>query len=348
MNVQLKPIIIIIMKKLTLFVFLIILNFQTNLFGQIIPSSCEADSSYNNFSNDQAARLTIRWLRASSSPDTVFVTIPDQELINIKEALNAVYNASELSGYDTIMLSYTRFPDLNHYAILCDSNTIWAEQWKQGNLLTGDSAMDSLLLFLEFELIKYEFDENYEGAFVEFYTEKTNNVYAVSNEFLTFSGIEMAYTYDNNSILESKRLNYQKIDEIRSLTYSYGWGDCITGCTDWKHWNINVYPDCSVEIVGNNPPIYTNIDDKEVQLFVKIYPNPIKRFVKFDFKLQQKATVIIEFYNQFGEKVDEVRNGISEGKQSIEWDTKELKSGIYYFILKSENIKKNGKLIIVK
>jgi hypothetical protein len=335
------------MKKLTLVAILIILTSQLNLFGQIIPSSCEADSSYTNFTNHQAPRLAIRWLRASSSPDTALLNIPNEEIISIEKALNAVYNAHELSGYDTIMLSYTRFPDLNHYVILCDTNTIWAEQWKQGNLLTGDPAMDSLLLFLEFEFIKYEFDASYEGAFIEFYTEKTNNVYAVSNKFLTFSGIEMAYTFDTNCILESKRLNYKKINEIRRLTYSYGWGDCIAGCTNWKHWNINVYPDCSVEIVGHNAPVYTNIDKNEDQLLVKVYPNPIKRFANFDFVLPQPAPVLIEFYNQFGEKVDEIRKDQSEGKQSIEWNTNDLNKGIYYFRLKTGNINKTGKLILI-
>lgn len=323
-----------------------ILISQSLVNAQIIPSSCDADDEVIDLRKPIAARLAIRWLRASQSADSSLIQIPQVHLDSIMDALIAVYNAEGLEGHDTLKNCYTSSPDLNHYVILCDTNSPWNNAWSQGNLLTGDNIMDSLLNFLEFEFVEYEFSSNYNAAFIEFYTEKIFNVYAVCNLFLKYDEISIAFTYNDNSI-ESRLLNYSTENGIRKLTYSYGWGDCLSGCTYWKHWNINVYNDCSVEIVGHNPPFYTGIDENQNLTDVSTFPNPFSKSTTISYYLQKPTTVKINIFNNLGKQVHSFQQNQNQGEQKYIWSAQGLNEGYYYYQIQIVDKMFSGKIIKV-
>ena len=334
------------MKKLAL-IFLVVFA-QLSLKSQIIPSSCEGDAESIDFYMPQAARLVIRWLQGSGSPDTSMATIPESQLNYVLDALIAVKNAESLPGYDSLKMCSTRVPDLNNYVLLCDTNSIWAKSWSEGKLLTGDEQIDTLLVNFGFEIVDYSYSNQYNGAFIEFYTDKIFNTLAVCNDFKKILGISMAYTYNKNAAPPSTEINFQVENNLRKLTFSYGWGDCFSGCINWKHWNINVYDDCSVEFVGNNPPVYTIINNYEALEGVSISPNPFKSITTFQYELKQDGIVQTIFFNFKGTQVDRIKQHQTSGKQQLIWDAGKFPSGIYFYQIQIGNQVGTGKLVLIK
>ncbi|HJN05142.1 MAG TPA: T9SS type A sorting domain-containing protein, partial [Bacteroidales bacterium] len=89
----------------------------------------------------------------------------------------------------------------------------------------------------------------------------------------------------------SSSINYKTEDGIRKLTYSFGWGDCIAGCIHWKHWNIKVYNDCSVELVGHDPD-YTYVSDFNKIETINLSPNPFNDLIVIETKNNYNYDII--------------------------------------------------------
>ena len=327
---------------------LILICFQLNVISQIIPSSCEAGDDTIAHFIPLASRLTIKHLNEIDSPDALLINTPEAQVDSVLDALIAVFNAVALPGYDSIRAGNTRKPDLNHYVILCDTSAQWVKYWSIGELMTGDPNMDELLISLEFVLIDFEYNQTYEGAFIEFYTEKIFNVYAACDQFLNYLEISMAYTYDQNAAFESTGLQYKTKDGIRKLTYSYGWGDCLAGCTNWKHWNINVYGDCSVELIGHDPPDIAGIHENNRLSSVSIFPNPFNTSTTIEYYLNQPSQVTISIFNYFGELVNMIEVNGQQGNRKVLWNSEGLPSGVYYYRLQAGEQILSGKLIIIE
>ena len=276
------------MKKLITLIFVLLYSISP---AQIIPSSCDGSPDLLNIYKPEATRLTSNWLKTTQSPDNSLVIIPDIQLDSVLGALVAVFNATSLPGHDALLVCHSRTPQLHNLVLLIDTTTIWNISWSQDILLTGDATMDSIIVMYDFSIIDYVIDLEYGGAFVEFYTPQLLNPYALTNLFLNFSGIEMAFTSPFNSAPHSSSINYKTEDGIRKLTYSFGWGDCIAGCIHWKHWNIKVYNDCSVELVGHDPD-YTYVSDFNKIETINLSPNPFNDLIVIETKNNYNYDII--------------------------------------------------------
>ena len=333
------------MKKVIPAILSFCLFVQITSTAQVIPSSCELEGEIAEYLSQNAARLTIKWLKVIQSPDTALLEIPEEEWGFIREGLYAVYNAETLSGYDTIKTCNTLEPPLNTYIIGCDTNSTWVSAWSKGELLTGDNNMDSLLIAFGFEFVEYNQDPDINEAYVEFYTDMIFNVNVVCLEFLSFSDIFLAITWDDFAYNPNRRLNYHYEDDIRKYTYSYGWMDCPSGCVFWKHWNINVYDDCSVELVGHNPPINTGVSSPDFVSGILTYPNPVTTSTTIEYQLVQPSEVTLAIFNHLGEQVELIRQYQQQGKQQVVWNAVGLPAGMYFFTLKAGEQVVTGKLL---
>jgi len=86
---------------------------------------------------------------------------------------------------------------------------------------------------------------------------------------------------------------------------------------------------------------------------VSVYPNPMTRNVIFSFDLQENSKVQVKLYDLTGRKITDIFQGnLPAGEQSVTWDRKALKGGIYFYEInftagdRSQNI--TGKLIIIE
>lgn len=100
-------------------------------------------------------------------------------------------------------------------------------------------------------------------------------------------------------------------------------------------------------------PSLTNIDtDKnlinEYELFQN-FPNPFNPSTVIKFNLPEKADVSLEVFNILGERVDNLINkNLAAGKHEIQFDGKELTSGVYFYKISTENFVEIKKMILTK
>ena len=79
------------------------------------------------------------------------------------------------------------------------------------------------------------------------------------------------------------------------------------------------------------------------------YPNPFNSGTKIEFYLSEPGMVDLSIYNILGEKVTTILNkDMSSGLNTIRIELNELSSGIYYYMLNTENQQAVRKMILIK
>ncbi|WKZ69136.1 MAG: PQQ-dependent sugar dehydrogenase [Melioribacteraceae bacterium] len=79
------------------------------------------------------------------------------------------------------------------------------------------------------------------------------------------------------------------------------------------------------------------------------YPNPFNPDTMISFYFSKPEKVKIEIFNNLGEKVEEVFNGTAvKGMNRINYTSKNLASGVYYFKLTSDNFSDSKKMVLMK
>ncbi len=79
------------------------------------------------------------------------------------------------------------------------------------------------------------------------------------------------------------------------------------------------------------------------------YPNPFNPVTKISFDIPEKSNVVLKIYNVLGELVSFPLNETkTAGKYSIEFDGRNLPSGVYYYELKAGSFTDTKKMVLVK
>lgn len=97
--------------------------------------------------------------------------------------------------------------------------------------------------------------------------------------------------------------------------------------------------------------LFTSVNDAEnLSSSIICYPNPVNGTGTISYTLNKSDKVSIELYNLLGQKVLDIENGItkSSGAHQVTFSTKELNSGIYQCVLRTEESSSSVKLIISK
>jgi hypothetical protein len=109
----------------------------------------------------------------------------------------------------------------------------------------------------------------------------------------------------------------------------------------------------SIRCINNNT--FTAIDDKprlgnpEYFTLFQNYPNPFNPTTTINFRLPERARVVLSIYNELGEKVAVLIDGLTEaGYHSVKWNPADIKSGIYFYELKTDNNRAVKKLLVIK
>jgi hypothetical protein len=106
--------------------------------------------------------------------------------------------------------------------------------------------------------------------------------------------------------------------------------------------SVSYTPDQSIAVIGM-------LNDNTNDLNVRMYPNPVVSNASFMYDLAEDALVDLSIFNLAGQKVFTV---ISEhqytGAQQAEFDANSLNPGVYMYVLKANNSKYTGKIIVQK
>jgi hypothetical protein len=336
------------MKKYLWTFFLMILIIQVS-FGQIVESSCEAPDSIVEKYQDDAAVLTLRKFYENDLPWVDSIEIPQEHIDTALNALIAVWNAYELPARDTVvdMLEIDAALDyaVNHIIIKCDTSVHWMNQIIDGNALSGNYTVDSLLNLYNLEYLSNSVVGS--NNYVYFTSEICYNMPQLSTQFEGISGVISVFAQAGNTSAQiHENIEMAIHSDYVLLHYLFGWEDCPSGCLNWRFWQFRVYYDCSVEYVGSYgnvlPPLY-NVNNINLSGKIEIFPNPANNYVKIKGIGDQNIPFVYSFYNSSGVKV---MSGKATDTQ-IELNGK-LNNGLYILEIHANNKIIRKKIQIIK
>ena len=139
-----------------------------------------------------------------------------------------------------------------------------------------------------------------------------------------------------NSIVETWRFTGIQLDTLLNIINNDERFSYAVFHPDFMYQSIT-----SVEEPKSIPTSYT---------ISNAYPNPFNPTTRFYVELPESQLITIDLYNSIGEKVKNIFTGlINAGERSFfEINGNDLSSGIYYYTVKSKNIFKAAKIVLLK
>ena len=263
------------MKKISILLLLFCCSHIT--IAQLVNSSCNGHDSikarYKNDADRLALRMTFKVGSTYIDSAIIKKTLSD----TILNALIAVYNADSLRARDTVVFmkklhSYP-LPVMNNFYMAADSTLPWMQQLRIDSLKIGTDSVGYLMKTYNLKVARYYRINQFPYHIAIFESTGNLNLDAITRLFNTIGGVYFAnkgkVEGDGNDITMIKTKNFIE------LTYSFGWGNCMTGCINRRFWKFNVYPNCSVEFLGSSGSIWdpSSISNVE-QNSIRISPNP--------------------------------------------------------------------------
>ncbi|MDA3885911.1 MAG: T9SS type A sorting domain-containing protein [Candidatus Delongbacteria bacterium] len=138
------------------------------------------------------------------------------------------------------------------------------------------------------------------------------------------------YTYGNFDVC------FDKIDNFY-ITYTEGNPDTHSGAVFFQTKRIDTS-------ISNNDQLV--VQDYELS---QNYPNPFNPMTTIEFGLPKDQDVNLSVYNSKGELIDVFLNQkLHQGKHKVTYYSRNLKSGVYFYTLKTEEKKITKKMVFVK
>jgi hypothetical protein len=98
----------------------------------------------------------------------------------------------------------------------------------------------------------------------------------------------------------------------------------------------------------SNVPVPYKSASKEFAL-LQNYPNPFNPATTISYTLQERANITINIYNSLGQKMTTLYKGQQEaGSHTIQWNAKNMASGIYFYELQAEQFSAVQKMLLLK
>ncbi|MBN2541621.1 hypothetical protein JXI42_02040 [bacterium] len=224
--------------------------------GWTAPSSW-TDEHYMRRVDDDDIPLEIRtwYYEDAARLALIDVLVREPSLIEIPEelidlyynGLLYVYNATELVARDSVVDIFNIHtfgdPVMYQFIVSVESSADWADAWAEGERLTGYSPIDNLMEAYDIQLVSFSDWGTMRYGVLS--TIKPYNIIALCYEFASIPGVR--YAEPNGLAGDGNRLTGSIETEYISLTYSYGWGDCMAGCISRHYWEFHVYYDGEVE-----------------------------------------------------------------------------------------------------
>jgi hypothetical protein len=162
--------------------------------------------------------------------------------------------------------------------------------------------------------------------------------------------VKIEYSTDNGSVW------IVVVASVPSVAGSYNWTipntvstQCLVRISETINPSVNDVSDATFIIEGgvSVEDLHSGIP-KDYELFQN-YPNPFNPSTKIGFAIPSSGQVTIEIFNQLGEQVATIFNSnLSVGYYEIDFDARNLPSGLYFYRILSNNFVSVKKMILLK
>jgi 5'-nucleotidase / UDP-sugar diphosphatase len=198
--------------------------------------------------------------------------------------------------------------------------------------------------------------------------------------FLQVSGITFKYNPNNAAgnrvLIPSIRINCQQFNPAKK--YSFTINEGLYGILQMMNIQVeNVVPTGFSEFItlrdfimhlnnvdynseGRIREKSSNSDDDEItselisgtvksyQLYNN-YPNPFNPETTIKFQIPKDNNVIIKIFNSIGQEIETLKNEyMKAGVYTVNWNGSRYSSGVYYYVLRSNNFTETKRMVMVK
>ncbi len=205
--------------------------------------------SVKSYYFDDAVRLAVRYLFDQNSPDTASIIIPEGLIQWFYHGLIAIHHCEKLPYVDYLTQSHKvhtfKNPDLYHIGVSIYESYEWTFSWRDGERLTGNAEIDSLMV--NYNLILEDYHSYSGRGSARLKSVYPLNLFALSELFEEIEGVRyseplmwMGGSNDIRAVLLNGGIQY---------TFWIGWGDCPAGCISNHYWEYVVYPFDAVQFI---------------------------------------------------------------------------------------------------
>jgi hypothetical protein len=164
------------------------------------------------------------------------------------------------------------------------------------------------------------------------------------------TSVKIEYSTDNGTSWLSV------VDSRPAGTGSHNWiipntpsTECLVRISDVIHPLVNDVSDNTFTIVGTSSVQEIKSGVPKVFALQQNYPNPFNPTTKIRFDLPEQEQVVIEVFNQIGEKISTILNSnLIAGYYEIEFNASNLPSGLYFYRILSGDFTQTKKMIFMK
>ena len=107
------------------------------------------------------------------------------------------------------------------------------------------------------------------------------------------------------------------------------------------------YASKMLSLMGITPTAVQEIQSVDGYLLGQNYPNPFNGKTYISFEIPNNTYVSLKVYNMLGTEIIELAGKeYSQGRHTVEFDTKNLPKGIYFYTIRAENFAASQKMIV--
>lgn len=202
---------------------------------------------------DDAARLALRHLNATSGGAPDAVDLPPELVSSLYQALIRVYNIPALAARDSVVTRYAihtfRVPEVRSLLVGVDSLTGWLPAWQHGDRLTGYPPLDQVMEAYDLDVAAYGRLLGLSFHGITLRSRRPLNIAALATRFTGIAGVVFAEPVPANGGGNDIRASVQAGGW--RLDYSVGYGDCLAGCIARHYWTFLIRPDGRVTYEGS-------------------------------------------------------------------------------------------------
>ncbi len=209
------------------------------------------DSVFEQYKK-QAEILTARLIQADPKFSSSLIKLPNSVIQLFTDALIQVYNANDIPEQNIVIGKYNigvfPQPATNNFYIKVDTTKFWVKKWLSGNLYTGFNRIDTLV-----ENYKLAINSNIilpTAVYFFLNCQESINLLAFCTLLNEIDGISEAYP--ESTMGDGNNITAEIFDNYVELNYSYGFGDCPSGCIGRHFWKFRIYYSGVVHFIGES------------------------------------------------------------------------------------------------
>lgn len=313
----------------------------------LAQSACDIPPAIVDHYSEDIRSMAVDYMWQTSQ-DTDAIVVPAVHFNTVAEGLSAILN-SGLPEADSIFNIFcvhniggiSSLMSKREMIVYFNAAVPWTQAWVNGNSMTGNAYIDSLVNTYGFEVYDYQHYPGFPPVYQHRVLIKAHTVFnidAAMDAFMEDDGI--TYAEPNGWIGGAGVLGMEVSGALRTFTIKHEWADCFDGCDEGIQWTFAVDPGCHVQLTDRfqysffgifNPPPVSNCNistgTKEVAppTLVRIFPNPSSDIITVEADAANMGTLAIIF-DQYGRRVKE----IYLNKEAVQVPINDLAAGMYW------------------